>query len=140
MDGKEKGDGAIDRRGFLRLGLAGTAAFIGLEQIADAAQAFIFPDPVYRTLGRTGLKITTVSFGAMLTPEPEVIRYALDHGVNYVDTARVYMDGRNEEIVAPGAEGEARQGLRGDQGPGLLQDQRGDHPGCRNEPEDPRDR
>lgn len=30
--------------------------------------------PVYRTLGRTGLKVTVVSLGAMLTPEPEVMR------------------------------------------------------------------
>ncbi len=41
----------------------------------------------------------------MLTPEPEVIRYAFDHGVNYVDTARVYMGGRNEEVVAKALKG-----------------------------------
>ncbi len=105
MDERAKKDGAIDRRRFLKIGLAGTAAFVGLERIADAAQAFVFPSPVYRTLGRTGLKITVVSFGAMLTPEPEVIRYAFDHGINYVDTARVYMDGRNEEIVARALKG-----------------------------------
>ena len=64
-----------------------------------------FPAPVYRTLGRTGLKITVVSFGAMLTPEPEVIRVAFEHGVNYVDTARRYMNGRNEEIVARALKG-----------------------------------
>jgi predicted aldo/keto reductase-like oxidoreductase len=41
----------------------------------------------------------------MLTPEPEVIRVALDHGVNYIDTARRYMGGRNEEIVAQALKG-----------------------------------
>jgi predicted aldo/keto reductase-like oxidoreductase len=56
-------------------------------------------------LGRTGLKITIISFGAMLTPEPEVIRVAFDHGVNYVDTARRYMGGRNEETVAKALKG-----------------------------------
>jgi len=46
-----------------------------------------------------------VSFGAMLTPEPEVLKIAFDNGVNYVDTARKYMDGRNEEIVARALKG-----------------------------------
>ena len=101
----------MKRRDFLRLGMLGTtSALLGWEGLAGAAQyapsePFVFPSPVYRTLGRTGLKITIVSFGAMLTPEPEVMRIAFDHGVNYVDTARVYMGGRNEEIVGRALKG-----------------------------------
>lgn len=101
----------MNRRDFLRLGMIGsTSALLGWEGIAGAArlsatEPFVFPKPVYRTLGRTGLKITVVSFGAMLTPEPEVIAMALDHGVNYVDTARRYMSGRNEEIVGQALKG-----------------------------------
>lgn len=100
----------INRRDFLKYGLAGTAALLGADPVSQAIASsgpFVFPQPVYRTLGRTGLKVTIVSFGAMLTPEPEVIRYALDRGINYVDTARVYMGGRNEEIV-----GRAVKGIR----------------------------
>jgi aryl-alcohol dehydrogenase-like predicted oxidoreductase len=41
----------------------------------------------------------------MLTPEPEVLKIAIDNGVNYIDTARRYMDGRNEEIVAKALKG-----------------------------------
>ena len=70
-----------------------------------SAESFVFPAPVYRTLGRTGLKIAIISFGAMLTPEPEVMKIAFDHGVNYVDTARRYMGGKNEEIVAKALKG-----------------------------------
>jgi len=100
----------MKRRDFLKLGMLGTSgAILGWDGLAGAAQKtagpFTFPAPVYRTLGRTGLKITVVSFGAMLTPEPEVIRVAFEHGVNYVDTARVYMSGRNEEIVARALKG-----------------------------------
>jgi len=73
-------------------------------QIASS-KSFVFPAPVYRTLGRTGLKITIVSFGAMLTPEPEVMEIAFDHGVNYVDTARRYMGGKNEETVGRALKG-----------------------------------
>lgn len=101
-----------NRRDFLKAGLAGTtAAFLGTDALAQtmktATGQFVFPKPVYRTLGRTGLKVTIVSFGAMLTPESEVIRYALEHGVNYVDTARRYMGGKNEEYV-----GQALKGIR----------------------------
>ncbi len=101
----------IDRREFLRIGLAGTTSvFLGWDGLADAMQIaaagpFVFPAPVYRTLGRTGLKITIVSFGAMLTPESEVMEIAFDHGVNYVDTARRYMGGRNEETVGRALKG-----------------------------------
>ena len=108
---KGKGYTGINRRDFLKVGLAGTtSALLGWEGLADAMQyasagSFVFPAPVYRTLGRTGLKITIISFGAMLTPEPEVMKIAFDHGVNYVDTARRYMGGKNEEIVARALKG-----------------------------------
>jgi uncharacterized protein len=101
----------MKRREFLKAGLVGTTStLIGTSAFARtlqyaAAEPFIFPAPVYRTLGRTGLKITIVSFGAMLTPEAEVMKIAFDHGINYVDTARRYMGGKNEEIVAKALKG-----------------------------------
>jgi predicted aldo/keto reductase-like oxidoreductase len=102
----------LNRRDFLKIGLAGTAsAMLSGSVLSEAAQyyastePFVFPKPVFRTLGRTGMKITVVSFGAMLTPEPEVIRIAFDNGVNYVDTARRYMGGKNEEIVGKALKG-----------------------------------
>ncbi len=105
--GRKKGSGGMSRREFLKAGMLGTTlTLVGGSALAGTAQRqapsapFEFPRPVHRTLGRTGLKITAVSFGAMLTPEPEVMEIAFDHGVNYVDTARKYMGGKNEEIVA----------------------------------------
>ena len=104
----------MNRRTFIKAGMVGTAtALIAPPALADTlvqmaeAERSPFPIPVYRTLGRTGLKITVVSFGAMLTPEPEVIRVAMEQGVNYIDTARKYMGGKNEEIV-----GKAVKGMR----------------------------
>jgi predicted aldo/keto reductase-like oxidoreductase len=97
----------MNRRTFIKAGMVGTAtALIAPPVFAETLQKMAgadpspFPKPVYRTLGRTGLKVSVVSFGAMLTPEPEVIRVAIDQGVNYIDTARKYMGGKNEEIVA----------------------------------------
>ncbi|MCJ7813349.1 aldo/keto reductase, partial [bacterium] len=57
------------------------------------------PSVEYRTLGRTGLKVTTVSYGAMRTRDEAIIHQALDAGINYIDTARGYMDGFNEQVV-----------------------------------------
>jgi hypothetical protein len=108
---QEKKYAGIDRREFLGIGLVGTTSVLfGWEGLAGAMQlatseSFVFPAPVYRTLGRTGLKITIVSFGAMLTPESEVMEIAFDHGVNYVDTARRYMGGKNEETVGRALKG-----------------------------------
>jgi uncharacterized protein len=102
---------SINRRDFLKLGVVGAAstalAISGIQGVSEseAQTNKPFPDPVYRTLGRTGLKLTVVSFGAMLTPEHEVMEVAFDHGINYVDTARRYMNGRNEAIVARALKG-----------------------------------
>ncbi len=104
----------MSRRNFIKAGMVGTAtalvappAFADTLQQLGGSERFAFPQPVYRTLGRTGLKITVVSFGAMLTPEPEVIRIAIEQGLNYIDTARKYMGGKNEETV-----GKAVKGMR----------------------------
>ena len=64
----------------------------------------------YRELGRTGWKISTVSFGAWaiggswggVADEESLaaLHRALDLGVNFFDTADVYGDGRSERLIA----------------------------------------
>jgi aryl-alcohol dehydrogenase-like predicted oxidoreductase len=64
----------------------------------------------YRELGRTGWKISTVSFGAWaiggswggVRDEDSLaaLHRALDLGVNFFDTADVYGDGRSERLIA----------------------------------------
>jgi hypothetical protein len=53
----------------------------------------------YRVLGKTGLKVTTVGFGTMITSDPSVIERAADLGINYFDTARGYQSGNCERMV-----------------------------------------
>lgn len=53
----------------------------------------------YRILGKTEMKVTTVGYGAMRSRDHAVIHRALDLGLNYIDTARIYMDGYNEIVV-----------------------------------------
>ncbi|WCN78951.1 aldo/keto reductase [Micromonospora sp. LH3U1] len=73
----------------------------------------------YRTLGRTGIKVSPYALGAMMfgtaagvgNPDHDdsirIIHKALDAGINVIDTADVYSYGESEEIV-----GEALKGRR----------------------------
>src|ERR1700734_2795341 len=62
----------------------------------------------YRTLGRTGVKVSPLCLGAMMfgawgTPDHDesirIIHRALNAGINFIDTADVYSFGESEEIV-----------------------------------------
>ncbi|MET0864854.1 MAG: aldo/keto reductase [Nakamurella sp.] len=60
----------------------------------------------YRTLGRTGVKVSAVTFGSMLLHElpdeadaARLLDAAIDKGVNSVDTANVYGRGASEELL-----------------------------------------
>ena len=79
------------RRRFLQAGLALPAA--GLVSSTGLGAAFQdTPKVVYRTLGKTGLKVSGVGYGIGFVPIPEVVARALDMGVNYYDTSRDYAD------------------------------------------------
>jgi aryl-alcohol dehydrogenase-like predicted oxidoreductase len=64
----------------------------------------------YRRLGSTGLAVSTISFGAWAiggswgaVDDDETMRTlhaAIDGGVNFIDTADVYGDGRSERLIA----------------------------------------
>ena len=64
----------------------------------------------YRKLGRTGWKVSEISFGAWAiggtwgdvndNESLEALNIALDSGVNFFDTADVYGDGRSERLLA----------------------------------------
>ncbi|MGB9605782.1 MAG: aldo/keto reductase, partial [Bryobacteraceae bacterium] len=63
----------------------------------------------YRTLGRTGFKVTTVGFGCMITSDPSVIERAAEAGINYFDTARGYQGGNNERMVGAALKSRRKQ-------------------------------
>jgi predicted aldo/keto reductase-like oxidoreductase len=46
----------------------------------------------YRKLGRTGYRVSDLSFGNAMMQDPALLEYAIDRGINYVDTARQYYD------------------------------------------------
>ena len=79
------------RRGFLA-----AAAALPAVTAATAAEGTQIS---HRVLGKTGLKVTTVGFGSMITSDPSVITRALEMGITYFDTARGYQNGNNERMV-----------------------------------------
>ena len=61
----------------------------------------------YRTLGRTGLSVSEIGVGGFPIDDPEVLLYAADRGINYVDTSHCYRGGASERAI-----GEALAGAR----------------------------
>ncbi len=71
-----------------------------------------------RTLGRTGLQVSSLCLGAMMfgawgNPDHDdavsIIRAALDAGITMIDTADVYSGGESEEIVGTALSGRRDQ-------------------------------
>ncbi len=92
------------RRNFLTAGLALPAAALATTTPAPPTAAPETPPSFagglsYRTLGKTGLKVTSVGFGCMITSDQSVIEKAADLGITYFDTARGYQNGNNERMV-----------------------------------------
>src|SRR5258708_3091132 len=68
----------------------------------------------YRTLGKTGIKVSPYCLGAMMfggigNPDHDdsiqIIHKALDFGINFIDTADRYSAGESEEIVGKALRG-----------------------------------
>jgi len=89
--------------------LLGIAAPNILKVRSSLGKSEKMPSLEYRTLGKTGLKVTTVSMGVMNCSDPAVLLRAFDLGINFYDTADCYMKGRNEEMVGKAFEGKRQK-------------------------------
>lgn len=92
----------ISRRQFIRnssLGIMG-AGMLNQGNWLRAGQEEQTESPKireYRTLGRTGFKVSDISSGGPM--EPAILSTLLDANVNYIDTAEEYMSGQSERII-----------------------------------------
>ncbi len=103
------------RRTFLTTGLAAvpTAALASrMSPGLPVREPAVAAEPgglKYRVLGKTGLKVTSVGFGCMITSDPSVIEKAADLGITYFDTARRYQGGNNEKMVGAALKAKRKQ-------------------------------
>lgn len=92
----------ISRKEFVARTLGGIA---GISVISDylVKEEFVFPE--LRSIGDTGIMVTPFCFGATRTNEESLIKYAVNKGINFIDTGRVYANGNNERLVGQSVAG-----------------------------------
>ena len=93
----------LSRRAFLRRGAlasfgVGLFPFTGGAQQLPQARAEVRR---YVPLGRTGIQISDISFGAsrLDAGEEAIVLHAFEHGINYFDTAESYSGGDSERTI-----------------------------------------
>ncbi len=113
----------MDRRDFIKSSLlaATLGAISGPKAIAHEAEKRAIreqltkdilnynPKMQYRQMGNTGVKVSALGFGMLRLPMKNghvdfeqttpMVRHAIDGGVNYIDTGRVYLGGESEQAV-----------------------------------------
>jgi hypothetical protein len=101
----------VNRRELLQLGTFATVGASILPRPASAQPLRRTGARVrrYATLGRTGIKISDVSFGGsqLGSGEGDLVRHAFDRGINYFDSADSYGGGASETTI-----GDALRGKR----------------------------
>jgi len=103
---------ALDRRAFLKTGLAGVAgagALAGVPSPLAARPVQAAPGKLLsRPLGKTGVTLPIVSMGVMNSNNDNLIRAALDRGIFHLDTAHGYQRGTNEGVIGKVLQGRPR--------------------------------
>jgi predicted aldo/keto reductase-like oxidoreductase len=77
-------------------------------------------------LGRTGLKVSDISFGSASSADPELVRHALERGINYFDSAESYRWGNAEEAIGQALAGKRDQVVLSTKTKAEAQDTRAD--------------
>ncbi len=90
---------SINRRGFLKTGITGAAGIVSLAPSMISAAPAQQQDIIYRTLGRTGIKVPVISFGVMRADNPNLCKAAYEKGITFFDTANGYQNGNNETML-----------------------------------------
>jgi aryl-alcohol dehydrogenase-like predicted oxidoreductase len=101
----------ISRRHFIKSSVAGIAGFVclpsnGNQQEKNQGERKF----VYRTLGKTEIKVPVIGMGMLLTGGADLMRAALDAGITHFDTTAGYPQQlRNEEMIGEILKGRSRE-------------------------------
>jgi aryl-alcohol dehydrogenase-like predicted oxidoreductase len=94
----------ISRKEFCTKALTGIA---GISLFSEHLSGFRSAVPELRGIGKTGIMVSPICFGAPRTNEESLIKYAIEKGMNFIDTGHSYGNGNNERLV-----GKATTGIR----------------------------
>ncbi len=97
-------DNGMGRRDFMKSTAAGFGGFFFLsaDEIKPGETAKNPPKEqkiIYRTLGKTGIKLPAINMGVMNSSNPNLVRAALNAGMVLLDTATTYQRGTNERMI-----------------------------------------
>ena len=101
----------ISRRHFIKSSAAGIAGLIYLpshreKQDKNAGERKF----IYRTLGKTGIRVPVIGMGMLLSGNEDLMRAAIDAGVTHFDTtAMLPQQLRNEEMIGKALSGRPRE-------------------------------
>ena len=107
----------LNRRQFLRstsIGVLGAGIFgkNGLANTIKNQNNALPRKLVYRTLGKTGIKVPVIGIGILTSGSPALIKAALDAGITHLDsTAGQPQQIRNEEMIGEALKGRPRESV-----------------------------
>jgi hypothetical protein len=99
------GEKQISRKEFFTKALT---AIAGISFVSKNMTKLLSAGSEMRAVGNTGILVSPICFGAPRTNEESLIKYALEKGINFIDTGRAYGNGNNEKLI-----GKAISGIRG---------------------------
>jgi aryl-alcohol dehydrogenase-like predicted oxidoreductase len=82
-------------------------ALAGVSLASNNMNRFLVSQPELKAVGKTGIFVSPICFGATRTNDESLIKYVLSKGINFIDTGRTYANGNNEKLV-----GKAVSGMR----------------------------
>ncbi len=85
----------LSRREFIFSAISGITGFLLGGKKLFSAEGI----KEYRVLKGIGRKVSVFGFGSTKPLSPEIVEYAIDRGINYIDTAFSYQGGRSEEVI-----------------------------------------
>ncbi len=103
----------MDRRDFMKTTAAGVGGLFFLSANESKAEEAVKKSPkepklIYRTLGKTGIKLPVINMGVMNSSNPNLVRAALNSGMVLLDTATTYQRGTNETMIGEVVKGRPR--------------------------------
>jgi predicted aldo/keto reductase-like oxidoreductase len=103
----------INRRQFMKSSVPGMAGFICLPSTAKRQDKNQKEKKlIYRTLGKTGIKVPVIGMGILSSASPALMRAALDAGITHFDsTAAQPQQMRNEEMIGEVLKGVPRESV-----------------------------